>query len=66
MVVNHGGNLSKAYFVAYLKLIMIAKECTAICAKQNMLERFFNGNPNHFGDVSYQSFIQAYDEVALK
>jgi len=63
MVVNHGGNLSKAYFIAYLNLIMHAKECSVTCAKQDMLEQFFKGNPNHFGLVSYQAFIQAVDDI---
>ncbi|QBP39901.1 hypothetical protein [Paenisporosarcina antarctica] len=63
MVVNHGGNLSKSYFVAYLNLIMRAKECSASCAKQDMLEQFFKGDPNHFGTVSFQAFIEAIAEM---
>lgn len=65
MVVNHGGNLSKAYFTAYLNLIMLAKECSTVCAKQDMLEQFFKGNPNHFGPVTYHSFIQAVREIGV-
>ncbi|WP_342542799.1 hypothetical protein MHH33_02045 [Paenisporosarcina sp. FSL H8-0542] len=63
MVVNNGGNLSIAYFIAYLNLIIQAKQCSVICAQQYMLEKFFKGNPNHFGPVTYQSFIQATGEI---
>jgi len=58
MVVNNGGNLSKAYFKAYLNLIMTAKACSALCAQQYMLEHFFKGNPHQFGPVSYEAFVQ--------
>ena len=63
MVVNHGGNLPKAYFVSYLKLIMQAKECSIACAKQEMLNQFFRGNPDSLGSVSHQSFIEASAEI---
>jgi len=63
MVVNHGGNLSKAYFIAYLNLIMLAKECTLACAKQDMLDQFFKGNQHSLGPITYQSFNQAIDEI---
>lgn len=63
MVVNNGGNLSIAYFIAYLNLIIQAKQCSVICAQQYMLEKFFKGNPNHFDPVTYQSFIQATSEI---
>jgi len=63
MVVNRGGNLSKAYFLAYLNLIMQAKECTISCAQHYMLEQFFKGDADHFGQISYQSFMQAVEEI---
>ena len=59
MIVNNGGNLSKAYFTAYLNLIVTTKSCSALSAQQYMLKHFFKDNPNHFGPVSYESFIQA-------
>lgn len=59
MVVNNGGNLSQAYFRAYLNLIMTAKACSALCAQQYMLEHFFKGDHNLFGPVSYETFVQA-------
>lgn len=65
MVVNNGGNLSVDYFIAYLNLVMQTKQCSASCAKQYMLEKFFKGNPGHFGSLSYQSFTQAIDELTL-
>ena len=62
MVVNNGGNLSQAYFRSYLDLIITAKACSALCAQQYMFEHFFKGNPNYFGPVSYESFVQATTE----
>ena len=63
MVVNHGGNLPKAYFTAYLNLIIFAKACTLERAKQEMLDRFFKGYPDFYGPVSYQSFASAIEEL---
>lgn len=65
MVVNNGGNLSVEYFIAYLNLVMQAKQCSVSCAKQDMLVKFFKGNPDHFGSLSYQSFTQAIDEITV-
>ena len=63
MVVNNGGNLSVGYFIAYMNLIMQAKQCSIICAQQSMLEKFFKGNPDHFGPVTYKSFIKAASNI---
>lgn len=63
MVVNNGGNLSVAYFMAYLNLIIQAKQCSAVCAQQYMLEKFFKGNPDHFGPVTYEAFIKATGDM---
>ena len=65
MVVNKGGNLSAAYFTAYMNLIIHAKQCSVGCAQQYILEKFFKGNPDHFGPVSYQSFTQALAELQI-
>ena len=65
MVVNNGGNLSFEYFIAYLNLVMQAKQCSVSCAKQDMLEKFFKGNPYHFGSLSYKSFTEAIDEITV-
>lgn len=63
MVVNHGGNLSKDYFIAYLKLIMIAKNCSAICAKEDMFQRFFKGHSGSYGPSSFDQFNIASKEL---
>ncbi|HLG27794.1 MAG TPA: hypothetical protein VI423_08420 [Paenisporosarcina sp.] len=65
MVVNNGGDLSTDYFIAYLNLVMKAKQCSVVCAKKDVLEKFFKGNPKHFGPVSYQSFAQAIGEIEI-
>lgn len=61
MVLNNGENLSTDYFIAYLNLVMKAKQCSVVCAKKDILK----GNPHHFGPVSYQSFAQALDEIEI-
>jgi len=42
---------------------MRAKECTITCAQHYMLEQFFKGDADHFGQISYQSFMQAVEEI---
>ena len=49
MTVNHGGNLNEAYFISYLKLIMISRECDAACTENYAFETFFSSDPNKFG-----------------
>ena len=66
MVVNKGGNLSVAYFTAYLNLIIQAHQCSVVCAQQYMMEKFFKGNLDYFGPVSYQAFSQAFTELQNK
>ncbi len=63
MVVNHGGNLSKDYFAAYLKLIMTAKNCSALCAKEDMFQRFFKGQSGSYGPSSFDQFNIASKEL---
>ncbi len=63
LVVNHGGNLSKEYFTAYMKLIMKAKNCSAACAKDDMFQKFFKNNPNYYGPSSFEQFKLAFIEI---
>lgn len=61
MTINHGGCLQPDYFRSYLSLVMNSQECDVDCAREFMLETFFQGNPEMFGPESYESF-----QVAVK
>ena len=59
MTVNHGGNLNEAYFISYLKLIMVSRECDAACAESFALETFFSGDASKFGSSTFERFKRA-------
>jgi hypothetical protein len=42
MTVNHGGSLGKEYFLSYINLIKISRNCTLEQARNLTLELFFN------------------------
>ncbi|MEK9197323.1 hypothetical protein [Ureibacillus sp. FSL E2-3493] len=43
MTVNHGGNLPKEYFLAYINLVMNAHNCSLNQAEDYMLDHFLKG-----------------------
>lgn len=63
MIVNHGGNLSKEYFLAYIKLVMNSKECSIETAKNLTMDLFFKNDKNRFGKDTFQSFEDAFYEL---
>ncbi|HEO8420411.1 hypothetical protein ABW02_15295 [Niallia circulans] len=63
MVINKGGNLSKEYFKAYLKLIMDSMEVTIDLAKEKAFSRLFSNNVSTLGSKSYNNFIHACREL---
>lgn len=63
MTVNHAGTLSKEYFLAYLKLIMNAKECSLEMAKNLTLELFFHNNLTEYGEETSKRFFEAYNQL---
>ena len=65
MVVNNGGNLSVEYFIAYWGKFTSTTDSDHDLPVEDMLEKFFEGNPDHFGSLSYQSFTQAIDEITV-
>lgn len=64
MIVNNGGNLSKEYFVSYLKLVMNAKQCSLVQAKDHMEIHFFKRNVQSFGKYTYSNFSKALKELS--
>ncbi|EOR21647.1 hypothetical protein ABW02_26015 [Niallia circulans] len=63
MVINKGGNLSKDYFKAYLKLIMNSLEVSIELAREKAFARLFSNKENTLGSISYSNFIRAYCEL---
>ncbi|MCM3441320.1 hypothetical protein AB3Z07_27565 (plasmid) [Metabacillus halosaccharovorans] len=66
MVINHAGVLKKEYFIAYLKLIINAFECSIEQAKAITFERLFGLNENSLGKETYLHFLNAYEEICKK
>ncbi|RJS59261.1 hypothetical protein [Bacillus sp. PK3_68] len=65
MVVNHGGALSKEYFISYLKLIMNARSFTLEEAEWFMFKQFFSGKKDTFGKESYTKFLEAIEDLRV-
>ncbi|SFE91066.1 hypothetical protein SAMN05428981_11024 [Bacillus sp. OV194] len=63
MTVNHGGSLGKAYFLAYLKLIMNARNCSLELAHEIAMELFFYHDKTRYGNETYTRFVGAYKEL---
>ncbi|MBL5874949.1 hypothetical protein HV417_15865 [Bacillus sporothermodurans] len=61
MLINNDGNLSKEYFIAYLKLIMSSRKCTLEKAKEITFERLFQKDKKTLGNISFERFTNAYE-----
>jgi hypothetical protein len=66
MTVNHGGRLSKEYFLSYIKLVSNSRNCSIATAKEITLELFFKQDINRFGKDTYKSFLDAFQELTVK
>ncbi|WP_019156790.1 hypothetical protein [Robertmurraya massiliosenegalensis] len=66
MIVNHGGNLSKEYFLAYIKLVMNSRNCPIETAKAHTIKLFFKNDKNRYGKSTYQSFENAFHELIME
>lgn len=64
MTVNHAGVLKKEYFLAYLNLIRLSRNCTINEAKEIAMDLFFHHNIEEYGRQTYQQFVDAYHELA--
>lgn len=65
MIVNHGGNLPKEYFLAYIKLVMNSRNCSIETAKVHTIKMFFKNDKNRYGKDTYQSFEDAFHELTM-
>ncbi|KAK57148.1 hypothetical protein FH149_03095 [Staphylococcus lugdunensis] len=63
MIVNHAGNLSVDYFIAYLKLVMTSKDMCLNEAITYMKCSFFNDNIETFGEITANNFKQAVQKL---
>jgi hypothetical protein len=63
MTVNHGGSLGKEYFLSYLNLIKLSRNCTLEEAKNLALELFFNNNIDQYGIDTYNRFSEAFHDL---
>ncbi|MFZ7942591.1 hypothetical protein [Neobacillus sp. 19] len=66
MTVNHAGSLKKEYFLSYLNLILISRNCTLEQAKEIAMELFFHHNINEYGSQTYRRFLDAYKDLKDK
>ncbi|MBT2733482.1 hypothetical protein [Bacillus sp. ISL-7] len=66
MIVNHAGALKKEYFLSYLNLIRLSRNCTIEQAKEIAMELFFHYNTEEYGLQTYQQFLAAFQELTDK
>lgn len=63
MTVNHGGALGKDYFLSYLNLIKLSRNCNTEQAKNITMELFFHNNIDQYGRETYNRFLDAYFDL---
>ncbi|PEQ88220.1 hypothetical protein CN481_20130 [Bacillus sp. AFS006103] len=66
MTVNHAGALKKEYFLSYLNLIKISRNCTIEQAKEIAIELFFHHNAEEYGSHTYKRFLDAFQELNVE
>jgi hypothetical protein len=66
MTVNHASTLRKEYFLSYINLIMISRNCSLEQAKELTMELFFKNKIEQYGKQTFERFLDAYYELATK
>jgi hypothetical protein len=66
MTVNHGGSLGRNYFLSYINLILISRNCSLKQARDLAMQLFFRNNIDQYGKETYYRFIEAYEELEQK
>jgi hypothetical protein len=64
MTVNHAGVLGTNYFLSYLNLILISRNCTLEEARDLAMELFFHHDPYLYGKDTYEKFQEAFIQLA--
>ncbi|WP_462411467.1 hypothetical protein [Neobacillus sp. Marseille-QA0830] len=63
MTVNHASTLKKEYFLSYLNLVMISRNCSLQQAKDLTIELFFKNNIEQYGKQTYERFLIAFNQL---
>jgi hypothetical protein len=63
MTVNHGGSLGRNYFLSYINLILISRNCSLKQARDLTMELFFRNNIDQYGKETYERFLEAYRDL---
>lgn len=66
MTVNHASTLKKEYFLSYINLIIISRNCSLEEAKDLTIELFFHNNVEQYGKSTAQRFLEAYKVLETK
>jgi hypothetical protein len=66
MTVNHASTLKKEYFLSYINLIMISRNCSLEEAKELVMKLFFQNNVEQYGKSTSERFLEAYNELEIK
>ncbi|WP_419955100.1 hypothetical protein ACN6MT_05890 [Neobacillus niacini] len=66
MTVNHAGMLKKEYFLSYLNLVRISRNCSLEEAKDLTISFFFKNNRLRYGSQTYERFLEAYNQLAIR
>ncbi|CAG9610270.1 hypothetical protein [Pseudoneobacillus rhizosphaerae] len=66
MTVNHGGSLGMNYFLSYINLILVSRNCSLKQARDLTMELFFKNNIDQYGKETYERFMEAYRELEQK
>ncbi|PFO08494.1 hypothetical protein COJ85_03105 [Bacillus sp. AFS076308] len=64
MTVNHASTLKKEYFLSYINLVMISRNCSLQQAKELTIELFFKNNYEQYGKQTYERFIEAFKQLS--
>jgi len=63
LTVNHASTLKKEYFLSYINLIMISRNCSLKEARDIAIDLFFHTNPIQYGVQTYERFLDAYNHL---
>ncbi|SFK07445.1 hypothetical protein SAMN05518846_108151 [Brevibacillus centrosporus] len=66
MKINRGSVLSKEYFLAYIKHIMLVFQLNVEEAKRKTEDQLFRGNMYAYGEETRDNFLKAFDELKLR
>jgi hypothetical protein len=66
MTVNHASSLKKEYFLSYINLIMVSRNCSLEEARKLTMELFFHNNIEQYGNETSLRFSETYHDLEMK